>query len=87
MPLLEPKHFLFPFLAHALGTLVSALVAALIAANHQMKITIGIGIFSLLGGIAAVYMIPAPTWFVVLDLVGAYLPFAYVGGKLVAKRD
>lgn len=26
-----PKHFLFPFLAHALGTFVGALLAALIA--------------------------------------------------------
>ncbi len=27
MPLLEPRHFLFPFLAHALGTLAGALLA------------------------------------------------------------
>ena len=29
--LFEPKHFLFPFLAHALGTFVGAVIAALIA--------------------------------------------------------
>jgi hypothetical protein len=86
MPLLGPQHFLMPFLAHALGTFVSALVAALIAASHQMKIAIGIGIFSLLGGIAAVMMIPAPLWFDVVDLVVAYIPMGYLGGKLVAKK-
>ncbi len=86
MPLLGPQHFLMPFLAHALGTFVSALVAALIAASHQMKIAIGIGVFSLLGGIAAVMMIPAPLWFDVVDLVAAYIPMGYLGGKLVAKN-
>ena len=86
LPLLSPHHFLMPFLAHALGTFVSALVAALIAASHQMKIAIGIGIFSLLGGIAAVMMIPAPLWFDVVDLVAAYIPMGYLGGKLVAKN-
>ena len=87
MPLLEPRHFLMPFLAHALGTFVSALVAALIAASHQMKLAIGIGVFSLLGGITAVMMIPAPLWFNVLDLVAAYIPMGYLGGKLVAKNS
>ncbi len=87
MPLLEAKHFLMPFLAHALGTFVAALVAVLIAASHKMKLVIGLGVFNLLGGIAAVMMIPAPTWFSVLDLVAAYIPMAYLGGKLAAKKQ
>ena len=37
-------------------------------------------------GISAVMMIPAPLWFNVLDLVVAYIPMAYLGGKLVAKK-
>lgn len=37
MHLFETKHFVFPFLAHALGTLVGALVAALIAASYKMR--------------------------------------------------
>jgi hypothetical protein len=32
--LFEPKHFLFPLLAHAVGTVAGAFVAALIAASH-----------------------------------------------------
>src|SRR5262245_2799880 len=35
MHLFEPKHFVFPFLAHALGTLAGALVAFLVAASHR----------------------------------------------------
>jgi hypothetical protein len=84
--LFEAKHFLMPFLAHALGVLVGAFVAAFIAANHKMEIALGNGVFFLLGGIAAAVMIPAPTWFIALDLIVAYIPMAWIGGKL-ASRD
>ena len=82
MHLLEAKHFIFPFLAHALGTLAGALVAALIAASHKMKFAIGIGVYFLLGGIVASFMIPAPVWFKALDIIAAYIPMAWVGAKL-----
>lgn len=85
MPLMETKHFIFPFLAHALGTLVGAFTAAKIAATRKMTFALVVGIFFLIGGIAAVFLIPAPTWFAVLDLVVAYLPMAYLGGKLAGK--
>jgi len=85
MPLMETKHFIFPFLAHALGTLAGAFTAAKIAATRKMTFALVIGLFFLIGGIAAVFMIPAPTWFAVLDLVVAYVPMAYLGGKLAGK--
>ena len=81
MHLFRPQNFIFPFLAHALGTLAGAFVAAKIAATHQMKIALGIGVFFLLGGIYMVTLIPSPTWFTILDLVGAYIPMGYLGGK------
>jgi len=82
MHLFEPKHFIFPFLAHALGAFVGALLAALIAANHKMKFALGIGIFFLIGGIVNIFMLPSPTWYTVLDLAGAYIPMGWLGGKL-----
>jgi hypothetical protein len=84
--LFEPKHFIFPFLAHALGTFVGAFLAALLAGTHKMKFALSIGVFFLLGGIASVFMLPSPTWFTVVDLVGAYIPMAYFAGILVMKR-
>lgn len=75
-----------PFLAHALGTFVGALVAALIAANRKMLFAIVIGLFNLTGGIVAVTMIPAPMWFNVTDLVLAYIPMAVAGGKLGSRN-
>ncbi len=81
----EPKHFIMPFLAHALGSVVGAAVAALIAASRKLRFAMAIGCVHLLGGIAASMMIPAPTWFIALDLVVAYLPAAFLGGWLVTR--
>ncbi|MBK6640731.1 MAG: hypothetical protein IPI23_01350 [Bacteroidetes bacterium] len=84
--LFEPRHFIMPFLAHALGTFVGALVASLIAANRKMLFAIVIGLFNLTGGIVAVTMIPAPMWFNVTDLVLAYIPMAFLAGKLGSSK-
>ena len=82
MPRMEAKHFVFPFLAHALGTLVAAFVAARVAKGHKMPIALGIGGTFLVGGIAASTMIPAPAWFIALDLIAAYLPMAWLAARL-----
>ncbi len=78
----EPQYFAPPFLAHAIGTLAGAVIAALIAANHKMKFALSIGVLFLFGGITAITMIPGPTWFAILDIAVAYIPMAYIGGKL-----
>lgn len=85
MHLFEPKHFLFPFLAHALGTLVGAAVAALIAASHKFGIAMTIGALFLAGGLSMVLMLPSPIWFDALDLGAAYLPMAWLGWKLAVR--
>jgi hypothetical protein len=82
MHLLEPKHFLFPFLAHALGTLMGALIAFLIATSNRSALAYAIGAISLAGGIAATFMFPAPLWFIILDLAVAYIPMAWIGIQL-----
>jgi hypothetical protein len=82
MPHLAPKHFLAPFLAHAFGTLVGALLAALIASTRRAVVAYAVGVFFLAGGIAASTMIPAPTWFIALDLLAAYIPMAWIGLRI-----
>lgn len=82
MHLFEPRHFVMPFLAHAVGTLVGALAAYLIAATYRVPIAYAIGAVFLCGGVAASFMIPAPRWFVVIDLLAAYLPMAWVGLRI-----
>lgn len=87
LKLLRPIHFIAPWLAHALGTFVGALIAAKVAASHQMKFALGIGAFFLLGGITAISMFGGPAWFIALDLIGAYLPMGYLGGVLGRTQD
>lgn len=86
MHLFEPRHFIFPFLAHAIGTLVGAIIAGLIAATHKMKFSVSIGLFFMIGGIINVFMLPSPLWFTIVDLSGAYIPMGWIAGKIVSSR-
>lgn len=86
MHLFEPKHFLMPFLAHALGTLVGAFVAVKIAVSDKKTMAYLIGLFFLLGGIANVVMLPSPLWFTCVDLGLAYIPMAWLAIKFGTKK-
>ena len=82
--LFEFRHFLFPFLAHALGTLAGGFSAAMLGKSHQLRLALGVAGFFLLGGIANTFMIPAPIWFNVTDLVVAYIPMGALAFYLAA---
>lgn len=84
--LFTPINFLFPFLAHALGTLAGSLVAARFAATGRLIAALTVGFFFLAGGSANVLMLPSPLWFVITDLGLAYLPMAYIGYRLGAPK-
>lgn len=80
---------LVPFAAHAVGTLVGAWLAALVARSGGMAwLASGlVGALFLAGGIYAVTLIPsAPLWFDALDLLGAYVPMAWLGHRLAMGR-
>jgi len=80
---------LVPFAAHAVGTLVGAWLAALVARGGGMAwLASGlVGALFLAGGIYAVTLIPsAPLWFDALDLLGAYVPMAWLGHRLAMGR-
>ncbi len=85
MSLMEPKHFLMPFLAHALGTLVGAILASYIAGDNKLRAALIVGFFFFLGGFANIIMLPSPLWFSFVDLLGAYLPMAWIGYKIGEK--
>ena len=82
--LFQPKHFLFPFLAHAIGTFVGALAAGFLARAHKTRFCLGVSALFLVGGIANTFMIPAPGWFIAADLVIAYLPMGWLAGRVCA---
>lgn len=86
MHLFEAKHYLFPFLAHAIGTFFGAMTTALLAFNHKKKLALLIGAFFLFGGIVSVCSLPSPVWFTIVDLVFAYIPMAYLALKLLCHK-
>jgi hypothetical protein len=88
--LFEAKHFLLPFLAHALGTVAGSFVAAVLGPSRSVAPAYAVGVLFLLGGIANVFLLPGPAWFNTVDLVLAYLPAAWLGQTLsnfVRRRD
>jgi hypothetical protein len=80
--LFKPIHFLSPFLAHALGTLVGSSASLLMIGGGAYIIAT----FFAVGGIANVFMIPSPTWFAVLNISMAYFPMAFLATILFTKK-
>ncbi|MCG2583830.1 hypothetical protein [Massilia sp. TS11] len=85
LPLFEPRHFLFPWLAHALGTLVGAALATAVAVGARKLPPAIVGLAFLLGGAMNVAMLPAPLWFDCADLLLAYVPMAWLGRALALR--
>ncbi len=79
------KDYIFPFLAHALGTLVGAYLAARIAATRKLTFAMVIGVWFLIGGITVAFMLGSPALPTAVDLIFAYIPMAWIGWKLAAR--
>lgn len=79
-------HFIMPFLAHALGTLTGAYTTARLAATNNARLALIIGAVFLIGGIMMVVAVGGPLWFNILDIIVAYFPMAWLGGKLASKQ-
>ena len=77
--------FLFPFLAHAVGTFIGAFIVARYTASYHMVLSISVGVFFLLGVISMVFIMPAPLWFIIVDISIAYIPMGWLGWKLTGQ--
>ena len=82
---LDIEYFITPFLAHALGTLVGAIIATIIAKGNKKLMALIVGGIFLIGGIMFSFMINSPIWFIVVDLVLAYIPMALLGNSIGLK--
>jgi hypothetical protein len=88
LPFFEPKNFIMPFLAHALGTLVGAYVTVKVAATKKFAFAMGMGGWFFIGGIMVNFFVaPGPTWFTGVDLLFAYFPMAWIGFKLAGGHN
>ena len=74
----EAKHFIFPLLAHALGTLTGSAVAARFAGPGLLSAAVISGVLFLAGGIAMDYLVKGPAWYRITDLTLCYLPMTLV---------
>ncbi len=86
MHLFGPQHFIFPFLAHALGTFAGCFCAFRIAVSRKAAASYVVACLFLFGGLWVATQLPSPLWFDVLDLSLAYLPMAALGAH-VARRS
>jgi TctA family transporter len=86
MPFMEAKHFLFPFLAHAFGTFIAALLIFVLMKEKSNYYSFFAAALFFLGGAYMVRVLPAPLWFNVTDLVLAYFPMVFLAQWLVEKR-
>ena len=76
------KYFIFPFLAHSIGTLSGAFLVSHLSKKSSIILPLIVGVYFLSGGIYMVTILPAPTWFVLLDIILGYIPMAILGWKI-----
>ena len=81
MHLLQPQHYIMPFLAHAAGTFVGAYLTARIAVTWKQTLAILVALLFFAGGATDAIMLPAPHWFIALDLGLAYLPMGWLAAR------
>jgi len=86
--LFKPINFLFPFLAHALGVLISSFLATKFLKKNQIAMVAGIVVLNFIGGLMMVIELPgAPLWFDLTDLIFAYAPMGYLGWVLAGRKN
>ena len=91
--LFETKHYIMPFLAHALGTLIGVFVAFKIIQIFRAPKFIAAGIafvialLFLWGGLATSKSINSPETPMLVDAVLCYIPMAIIGYWLALKRS
>jgi len=86
MHLFEFRHFILPFLAHALGTLIGVFVAVKLGASNTIALALIITTVFMLGGIYIALQIQGPYWYTVFDLTFAYMPMGLFGWVLGRKK-
>jgi hypothetical protein len=70
---------------YALGSFFGGMVAARFALSKRVAHAVAVGLLLMVAGIANLLAYPHPLWFVVVSLL-LYLPMAYFGGMMSARR-
>jgi hypothetical protein len=72
--------------AWAIGSFAAGFFSAMIAPKSKIKHSIITGTILLIFGIINMLTIPHPAWFVIIGVL-IYIPFAYLGGKVIDKKN
>jgi hypothetical protein len=86
LPLMGYQHFIPPFLAHALGTLVGAYAVTRWVSTRKQRRAYMIGAIFFIGGLMNIIGMPSPLWFSIADLSLAYFPMAWLGSRINFKK-
>lgn len=81
------SHFIMPFIAHAMGTLVGAYAVSRFAASRHKMLALIIGGFFFLGGLTMAIFLPEFWKYSIGDLLLAYFPMALIGWKLAGSPN
>lgn len=72
--------------SHIGGTFFGAWIAALISRDGKLIVPLVVALFSMVGGVINVFMIPGqPLWFIVAD-ISLYLPAGLLAGRLAQRN-
>lgn len=79
--LFKTKHFAMHIIAHGVGAFVGAIIASAIAATQKNRYALAVGFLMLLTGIFTIISLQYPFLPAAIDIVLAYIPMAWLGGK------
>ena len=87
--LFQTKHFIFPLIAHAMGTFISAYIVSHFAVSHKFKFALGVGVLFMFVSLWLSLRIGHFRWIGILE-IALYIPmslFAYslwkrINGKI-----
>ena len=74
----QPIHYLFPFLAHFMGSFVASFLATK-ALGTKSAWVLPSSLFLIGGMMMMIQLVHSPMWFNILDLSLAYFPAGYAG--------
>jgi len=76
--IMPSKYYLFPFLAHLIGTFSGSFLGSRISKDYNLTVSLLVGIWFLILGIYAILILPTPIWFIIIDITLCYIPMAYL---------
>lgn len=79
--LFEFKHFLFPLIAHGLGTFVASYLVSRFAKTHKFWFAIGFGILFMLASLSLSLRIGHFNWIGIIE-IAQYIPISVLGYKM-----